>query len=111
MIQSCPATFRLIVACGGAGSGTPWRPWDVGGCHGWWVHDLASFYLFFACRDVSTIQKSCQCGPQDFAYVDNIKTWYKKPHDLHFTQRSPFHKKKIGSTIFIKKTLQPKMLV
>jgi hypothetical protein len=25
------------------GSGAPWRPWDDGGRHGWWVHGLASF--------------------------------------------------------------------
>ncbi len=25
----------LIVVCGGAGSGAPWRPWDDGNCQGW----------------------------------------------------------------------------
>ncbi len=25
----------LIVVCGGAGSGAPWRPWDDGDCQGW----------------------------------------------------------------------------
>jgi hypothetical protein len=43
MTQSCRATFLFIVACGGAKSGAPWWPWDVGGRHGWWVHGLASF--------------------------------------------------------------------
>ena len=42
-IQSCRATFWLIVACGGTRSGAPWRPWDVGGRHGWWVHGLLVF--------------------------------------------------------------------
>jgi hypothetical protein len=43
MIQSCRATFWLIIACGGAGSRAPWRPWDVGGRHGRWVHGLLVF--------------------------------------------------------------------
>ncbi len=30
--NSQPACW-LIVACGGAGSGAPWRLWDDGGCH------------------------------------------------------------------------------
>ena len=43
MMQSCRATFWLIVACGGARSGAPWRPWDVGGRHGRWAHCLLVF--------------------------------------------------------------------
>ena len=37
MMQSCCATFLLIFACGSAGSGKPWRLWDNGGRHDWWV--------------------------------------------------------------------------
>ena len=43
MTQSSRATFWLIVACGGAGSGAPWRLCNDGGRHGWWVRGLASF--------------------------------------------------------------------
>jgi len=32
-----------IVGCGGTGSKAPWRPWNDGGRHGWWVDGLASF--------------------------------------------------------------------
>ncbi len=38
----------LIVVCGGAGSGTPWWPWDNGDRQGWrdtLLLALASFYL------------------------------------------------------------------
>jgi hypothetical protein len=42
-ILSCCATFWLIVTFGGAVSGAPWRPWNVGGRHGWWVHGLLVF--------------------------------------------------------------------
>jgi hypothetical protein len=42
-IQSCRTTFWLIVTCGAAGSGAPWRPWDVGGRHGQGVHGLLVF--------------------------------------------------------------------
>jgi hypothetical protein len=40
MIQSCRAIFWLIVTCGGAGNGAPWRPWDNGSHHGRWVPGL-----------------------------------------------------------------------
>ena len=77
MIQSCRATFWLIVTCGGAGSGAPWGPWDVGGRHGWWVHVYLFLPTYIACH-VSAIQKILSmCGVQDFAYVNNVETWYK----------------------------------
>ncbi len=33
--NSQPAGW-MIVVCGGAGNGAPWRPWDDGGGHGRW---------------------------------------------------------------------------
>ena len=56
-IQSCCATFWLIVACGGAGSGAPFQPWDVGGRHGRWVHGLLVFTLRYE-RDFQKTLKS-----------------------------------------------------
>jgi hypothetical protein len=44
--NSQPACW-LIVVCGRAGSGAPWRQWNDGGCHGRWGMvwlALASFY-------------------------------------------------------------------
>ncbi len=49
MTQSCRATSLLIVSCGGFGSRAPWRSWDDGGHHGWWVRGLASFHCGTLC--------------------------------------------------------------
>jgi len=35
---------------------------------------------------------SCQCGVQDFAYVEYVETWNKNLHVLHCSQRNPFQK-------------------
>jgi hypothetical protein len=78
MIESWCATFWLIVACGSAGSGVPWRPWDNCSRYGWWMHGLASFYLRTSCVRCALFKKSRQCGVQHFAYVGLHRNWYKK---------------------------------
>jgi hypothetical protein len=49
----------MIAVCGNAGSDAPWRPWDDGGHHGWWVHGLASFtYQIHTSPDQQLIDKA-----------------------------------------------------
>jgi hypothetical protein len=62
-IQSCRATFWLIVACGGAGSGAPWQPWDVGGHHCQWVHGLLVFTYIH--------RVSCVCHPKNLVNLES----------------------------------------
>jgi hypothetical protein len=61
MAQSCLVTSWLIVSCGGVGSRAPWRLWDNGGRHDWWVRGLASFHLVTLHVRCPPSIKSCQC--------------------------------------------------
>ena len=78
-----------------------WPPWPVGA---WFT----CFYLHTSCV-MCPSKKSCQCGVPDFAYVGNVETWSKNLCVQFFSQRNPFQKNTI-SYIFMKKTIQPKML-
>jgi len=52
MTSTCRIACWLIVVCGDARGGAPWRPWDDGGRHGWGVLFLPSFRLANRVSDV-----------------------------------------------------------
>ncbi len=71
MTQFCRATSWLIVSCGGVGSRVPWRSWDNGGHHGWWVRGLASFHLgTYLAYQVSAVHQILSMQSVFNSYVD-----------------------------------------
>ena len=78
----------LADACGGAGSGAPWWPWDDGGRHDRWVDGLASLPTIIACQVSAGPQKSCQPP----CFISYRKNWYWNSRAFLLGQKWVTHK-------------------